>query len=79
VLSLPGGWRILSLDLTPKGTCLCLSACWRDRAGVSFVTTQTERERLFHPREAGLHLRFPVSHLSAKGAERWGTLRLYVI
>jgi hypothetical protein len=51
---LPDGWPILSLDLTPKGACLCLSTCWRDRAGVSFVTTgeppqpHTQRERRVH-------------------------------
>ena len=44
------------------GARLCLSACSRDRAAVSFVTAQTERERLVHPRErrlASLFYRLP--------------------
>ena len=56
------GWPILSLDLPPKGACPCLDACSRDRAAVSFVTAQTERERLVHPRGrrlASLFYRLP--------------------
>ena len=52
----------LSLDLPPKGACPCLDACSRDRAAVSFVTAQTERERLVHPRGrrlASLFYRLP--------------------
>ena len=82
-LSLPGHcgqWPILSLDLPPKGACPSLSAYWRDRArGV--IRNGTDRRRKTGPPkgDAGSHLCFIVSHLSAKSAERWGTLRLYVI
>jgi hypothetical protein len=67
-----GGWPILSLDLPPKGACPCLSACSRDRAAVSFVTAQTEREKLIHPRERRLASLFYRLPFFRKGRRKMG-------